>query len=110
VVVSFQVTTDPATGASRITGKIDEFNLPPDTQVLAIGADEASARPLNLLAKAGIIGTLSTQIAGRPIDVPLQTDRLSGLQLESVSPLDPTGWLRVQLRTTGAPLRLAAGN
>ena len=50
---------------------------------------------------------LAGQFSGRPFDVPLQTDRLSGIQIQSVSPLDPTGWIRVQLRTTGAPLNLA---
>lgn len=110
VVVSFQVDASDPTRL-RVTGKIDEFNYDNAATVTGLRDDESDGQPLNPLTRSVVLGTIANQIAGRPIDAPIPLAGLRGFVIDGVSPLDPTGWMRVTLRRTAEPLNLSmAGN
>ena len=50
------------------------------------------------------MGIFRSKVQGQPIDVPLSNLQLHGFAIREVSPLDPTGWIRVSLvRTSSSP-------
>ena len=50
------------------------------------------------------MGALGTKIRSQNIDVALSQLKLPGFAIQSISPLDPSGWIRVNLiRTATAP-------
>ena len=54
-----------------------------------------------------MLGAIRSRLQGQPIDVPLSNLPLRGFALQSVSPLDPSGWIRVNLvRVANGPLAL----
>ena len=105
-VISFQVTPETQTSPVRLAGKIESFDpgINPNAKVYALNDDESKAQELTLFSAAPVLGFLRTRIEGRPIDVPLSNLQLRGFAIREVSPLDPTGWIRVQLvRTSASP-------
>jgi hypothetical protein len=103
-VLSFQVTPEAESKPVRLTGKIEEFEPGTTAKVYAINDDESKAEHLTIFNAAFILGFVRTKIQGQPIDVPLSNLELRGFAIKSVSPLDPTGWMRVQLvRTSASP-------
>lgn len=106
--VSFKV--EPATAGEplRLVGKVESFDPGPGAKVFAINDDEANATELKGLTPALIYGVFRSKIAGQPINVPLNNLDLRGFVIRSVSPLDPSGWIRVNLdRTYAVPLASA---
>ncbi len=95
--VSFQVS--PASGDQpiRLKGKIEGFDPGPRTRILAINEDESKAVALSGLNSTPILAVFGSKLKGMPIDVPLANVNIPGFVLTSVSPVDPTGWMRVVL-------------
>ena len=105
-VVSFQVS--PASGDQpiRLKGKIEGFDPGPRARIFAINDDESKAVPLLGLNSTPILAVFSAKLKGMPIDVPLANVNIPGFVLTSVSPVDPTGWMRVGLTPApAAPVR-----
>ena len=60
-------------------------------------------KQLQAIAKCRLDG-LKTKLQGQPIDIPLSNLQLRGFAIQSVSPLDPSGWIRVNLvRVSSSP-------
>jgi hypothetical protein len=91
-------------GTNRIKAKVEDFTPSPSSQVLGIGNDEAKATPLNRFGGALVLSMLGVRLKNQPpIDVDLNRLNLRGMAIQSVSPLDPSGWVRVTLARTAAP-------
>jgi hypothetical protein len=102
--ISFKVEPQTAKEPLRLTGRIESFDPGPNAKVYAINEDETKATPLNAFASILVLGGLRTKLQGQPIDVPLSNLQLRGFAITSVSPLDPSGWIRVNLvRTSSSP-------
>ncbi len=102
--ISFKVEPQTAKEPLRLTGRIESFDPGPNAKVYAINEDETKATPLNAFASIFVLGGLRTKLQGQPIDVPLSNLQLRGFAITSVSPLDPSGWIRVNLvRTSSSP-------
>lgn len=86
-----------ADGPPRLTGRVVSFDPGPGTTIAAVLDDPAQPARLNAITSAVIVGVLRSRVQGRPLDVPLNRADLPGYQLRNVSPLDPSGWLRVVL-------------
>lgn len=95
--ISFQVT--PATGdvPIKLAGRIEGFDAGPGAEVLAINDDESKAVPLTAFTRTLVLNVFGSRLKGRPIDAPLGDLNFPGFTLTSVSPVDPTGWIRVVL-------------
>ena len=100
--VSFQVSPAEGDQPIRLKGKIEGFDPGPRARVFAINDDESKAAPLNGFNSAPILAVFASKLKGMPIDVPLSSVNIPGFVLTSVSPIDPTGWMRVVLSPTPA--------
>jgi hypothetical protein len=90
----------------RLKGKIQEFNPGTTGEVIAINDDENQGKPLTRFQSAIVMSALGTRVRTQNIDVNLDQLNLPGFAIRSVSPLDPSGWARINLvRTEGTPLR-----
>jgi hypothetical protein len=102
IVLSFQLAPESETSPVRFTGKIEEFDPGPGAKVYALNEDESEARALPLAFV--VLGVVRSRVQGQPINVPLSNLQLRGFAIREVSPLDPTGWVRVKLvRTSPSP-------
>lgn len=103
VALSYQVETTE-TGSHQVRAKVEEFTPDPKSQALAIQDDETKAAPLTRFSGALVIGTLAGKIRSQPIEANLDNLRLPGYAIQSISPLDPTGWVRLNLYKTHEPV------
>ena len=92
----------------KLTGKIAGFDPGPRAQVYAVNETEDQATPLPAFTNTIVLNVFAGKIAGQPIDAPLDDVKIPGFALTGVSPLDPSGWIRVNLSPTGEPMRMAA--
>ena len=106
--LSFTIAPATPTAPLRLTGKVAGFDPGPGAQVYAVNDSETEATPLPAFTNAIVLNVFAGKLVGQPIDVPLSNVRLQGFAVTGVSPLDPSGWLRVTLSPTGQPLRMAA--
>ncbi|WP_406695694.1 hypothetical protein V5E97_32290 [Singulisphaera sp. Ch08] len=103
-VISFKVTPQTETSPVRLAGKIEGFDPGPAARIYTINEDENKATPLSPLASVAIMSGVRTKLQGRPIDLPLSNLKLQGFAIREVSPLEPSGWIRVNLiRTSASP-------
>lgn len=105
VAISYRIdTTTP--GVPRLKGRIEEFNPGSNINVLALNDDEKQGKPLTRFQSAIVMSAMGTRVRSQNIDINLSELKLPGFKIESVSPLDPSGWARVNLaRATTAPLQ-----
>ena len=102
--IAFKVEPQTASQPLRLTGRIEGFDAGPQAKVYAINEDENQATPMNAFAGSFVVGAFRSKIQGQPIDVPLSNLQMRGFAIRSVSPLDPSGWIRVNLvRTSASP-------
>jgi hypothetical protein len=107
VALSYQV--DSANGnATQLHARVQEFNPGTNTEVLAIADDETKAVGLSRFSAAVVLGAIGGRLRTLPIDVALDQLKLPGVSIRSISPLDPSGWVRVGLLRNGdGPLQLS---
>jgi len=95
----------PTPDALKLHARVEEFNPSPNVEVLAITDDETKAVPLSRFSAAVVLGAIGGKIRTQPIDVALDQTKLPGFSIRSISPLDPSGWVRVGLlRNPNSPL------
>jgi hypothetical protein len=95
----------PSPGSHQLHAKLEEFNPSTTSQVMALNDDESKPTTLNRFSGALVISTLAAKLRTQPINANLDNLRLRGFAIESISPLDPSGWVRVNLvKTNDAPL------
>jgi len=93
-----------APGSHQIRAKIEEFTPAPTSQALAIRESEADAAPLTRFSGALVITAVGAKLRSQPIEANLDNLRLPGYAIQSISPLDPTGWVRLNLVKTAEPV------
>jgi len=101
---------EPAPGSHRIRAKVEDFAPSTTSQVLAINDDETKPSQLNRFGGALVISAIGARLRSQPIVANLDNVNLRGFAIQSVSPLDPSGWVRVTLvrAQTAAPVATAA--
>lgn len=95
--VNLAVVYEADAAGPRLSAKIVSIDAGPSLQVLAITDDETKAQPLNPIQARVIMTALSGRASGQSIPLPLDSLPLSSFVVNSVSKLDPTGWIRVVL-------------
>jgi hypothetical protein len=103
IALSYQITPRSA-DSYHVSAKIEEITPPPGASVVAINESEAEARPLNRFSGALVITALLAKLRTQPIDTDVNNVRLPGLAITSVSPVDPSGWMRINLVRTAEPM------
>lgn len=103
-VISFQVSPKSEKEPLRLTGRVEDMNPGPNAKVFALNEDESQAVPLTSFTSNFVLGVFRSKVRGQPLDIPLSNVQLRGFGIHSVSPLDPSGWIRVNLvRTSDSP-------
>ena len=103
-VISFKVEPQSQDKPIRLAGRIENFEAGPGAKVYSVREDESKATALPAFTSNLVLGVFSAKIKGQPIDLPLSDLKLRGFAIRSVSPLDPSGWMRVTLvRTSESP-------
>ncbi|WP_165249825.1 hypothetical protein [Paludisphaera soli] len=103
IALSYKV--EPRSASSYHLGaKIEDITVPPTAQVVTIRDSEDQAQPLNRFSGALVITALLGRIRTQPIDANLDNVRIPGLAIQSVSSVDPSGWVRVNLVRTNEPM------
>jgi hypothetical protein len=105
VALSYQLDETPP-GSLQLKVKVQEFSPGTGGEVLAIKDDENQAKPLTRFRSAIVMTALVARMRSQNIDINLNQLQLPGFSIRSVSPLDPSGWARINLvRTGGTPLQ-----
>jgi hypothetical protein len=89
----------------RVRGKVEELTPGPNVQVWAIDRDETKPVSLSRFSAAATVTAMIARVHTLPpIDRVIDQSKLPGFTIRSVSPLDPSGWLRLSLvRNPDAP-------
>jgi hypothetical protein len=80
-----------------VKAKLEDFSPAPMSEVLAMNGDESKATRLSRFSGALVLTALAARLRSQPIDANLDSLKLPGFAIQSISPLDPTGWVRVNL-------------
>jgi hypothetical protein len=90
----------PSPKTMRLRLKIEDFTPGTGAEVLAVDADLAKAPSLSRFSTGIVIGALGARLRTRPFEIVPDELPLRGFAVQSVSPLDPSGWARVNLIRT----------
>jgi len=90
----------PSPGSLRLRLKVEDFTPGTGAEVLAIDTDETKAPSLSRFSTGIVIGALGARLRTRPFELFPDQSPLRGFTVHSVSPLDPSGWARVNLLST----------
>jgi hypothetical protein len=90
----------PSPRSLRLRLKIEDFTPGAGSEVLAIGDDLTKAPSLSRFSTGIVIGALGARLRTRPFEIFPDQSPLQGFTVHSVSPLDPSGWARVNLSRT----------
>ena len=96
-----------APGSNTLRAKIEDFAPSPNSQVLAINDDESKPAALTRFSGALVLSALGARLRSLPITASLDNVNLRGFAIQSISPLDPSGWMRLNLARSGEPAPLA---
>jgi hypothetical protein len=96
VAFSCQIET-PEPKSRRIKAKIEDLSPSPASQVFALNDDESKPASLTRFSGALILSAMAARIRTLPIVGNLDDLKLPGFTIQSMSPLDPSGWVRVNL-------------
>ena len=106
--IAFSYTVETAPGnPPRLHAKVEDFNPGTNAEVLAITDDETKSMALSRFSGALVLGGIGGRLRSQPIDISLAQLHLPGFSIRSVSPLDPSGWLRVGLEPNPSGPNLA---
>jgi hypothetical protein len=106
IAFSYKVETAPG-NPPQLHAKVEDFNPGTNAEVLAITDDETKAVALSRFSGSLVLGSIGGRLRTQPIDVSLAQLRLPAFSIRSVSPLDPSGWLRVGLEPNPSGPNLA---
>jgi hypothetical protein len=103
-VISFKVTSQTEKEPVRLSGRIEGFDPGIQARVYAVNDNENQATQINAFTSTFVLGIFRTKLQGQPVNIPLSDLKLQGFAINGVSPLDPSGWIRVNLvRTSQSP-------
>ena len=96
IAFSYKVETAPG-NPPQLHAKVEDFNPGTTSEVLAITDDETKAIALSRFSGTIVLGSIGGRLRSQPINVSLAQLHVPGFSIRSVSPLDPSGWVRVGL-------------
>jgi hypothetical protein len=100
--ITFKIEPPSATEPLRLTGRIVGFDPGSAGRIYALQDDDSKPQQLTAFTSALVFGVMRAKLQGIPLNVPLRKVDVPGFALRSVSPLDPSGWIRVVLDRNAA--------
>ncbi len=105
-VLSFRVPPREADKPLEFDAKVEDFVYPTNSKVQTIGDDESKPTTLAPFQAIIALSQFRTKLEQVPIKAPLTNLNLKGFDISEVSPLDPSGWMRVVLVPNGEPVNV----
>lgn len=105
-VLSFAVPKKETDKPLEFDAKVEDFVYSPNSKVQTIGDDEEKATTMGPFQANIALAGFRTKLQQVPIKAPLTNLNLKGFDIGEVSPLDPTGWMRVVLTPNGEPVNV----
>jgi hypothetical protein len=93
---------------TEIDAKLEDFVPSPGSKVQTLGDTEDQVQTLGPFQANLALAAFKTKLQQTPIKVPLTNLKIPGFDLREISPLDPSGWIRVVLTPNGEPINLPA--
>lgn len=103
-VLSYKV---PASGSAptEVDAHVEDFVFSSGSKVQTIFDDESKPTTMGPFQSNIALAGFRTKLQQAPIKVPLTSLNIPGFSLTRISPLDPSGWVRVVLTPNGLPVR-----
>jgi hypothetical protein len=106
--LSYKVASNGSNPPTEIDAKLEDFVPSTNSKVQMILDDDTKPRTMGpFQANIALLG-FKNKLQQVPIKVPLTAVTIPGFSLTKISPLDPSGWLRVVLTPNGTPINLQA--
>ncbi len=108
-ILSYKVVDNGPNPPTEIDAKVEDFVPSGNSKVQTIFDDENKPTTMGpFQANLALLG-FKNKLTQVPIKVPLTSLNIPGFSLTQVSPLDPSGWMRVVLLPNGTPVNLRGG-
>ena len=109
-ILSYKVASNGSSPPTELDVKVEDFVPSANSKVQTLFDDEAKPTTMGpFQANLALLG-FKTKLQQVPIKAPLTTLNIPGFSLTQVSPLDPSGWMRVVLTPNGQPVNLQRSN
>ena len=108
-VLSFTVPAREADKEMILDAKVEDFVYGITSKVQTIGDDESQVTTLGPFQGNIALAGFRTKLQQVPIHAPLGNLKIQGFDINEVSPLDPSGWMRVVLAPNGQPVNIPGG-
>ena len=106
--LSYKVAANGPYPPTEIDAKVEDFVPSGNSKVQTIFDDETKATTMGpFQGNLALLG-FKNKLQQVPIKVPLTSLNIPGFSLMGISPLDPSGWMRVVLSPNGTPINLQA--
>ncbi len=105
-VLSFHAVDAPSGRPNVIDAKVEDLVWGAGSKVQTIGDDESKPTTMGPFQANIALAGFRTKLQQVPIQAPLTSLKIPGFDLAQVSPLDPSGWIRVVLLRNGEPINL----
>ncbi len=103
-VLSFSVPAREPGKPLEFDAKVEDLVWGPGSKVQTIGDDENAPTTMGPFQANIALAGFRTKLQQVPIKAPLANVKLQGFDIGQVSPLDPSGWMRVVLTPNGQPI------
>jgi hypothetical protein len=93
----------------ELDAKVEDFIHGPGSKVQTLFDDESKPSTMGPFQANIALAGFKVKLQQVPIKVPLSSLNIPGFSLSKISPLDPSGWMRVVLMPNGTPIKLGPG-
>jgi len=105
-VLSFSIPPRDTDKPLEFDAKVEDFVFSPSSKVQTIGDDDTKPTTMGPFQATIALNGFRTKLQQVPIKAPLTNLNLRGFDIGEVSPLDPSGWMRVVLVPNGQPVNV----
>jgi hypothetical protein len=104
--LSYKVAANGSNPPTELDVHVEDFVPSSNSKVQTLFDDDSKATTMGpFQANVALLG-FKTKLLQVPIKIPLTTLNIPGFNLTEISPLDPSGWVRVVLSPNGTPINL----
>ena len=105
-ILSYKVAANGSSPPTELDVKVEDFVHSTNSKVQTLFDDESKPTTMGpFQANIALLG-FKTKLQQVPIKLPLTSLNIPGFSLTGISPLDPSGWMRVVLTPNGTPIKL----
>jgi hypothetical protein len=105
-ILSYKTIANGSNPPTEIDVKVEDFVHSTNSKVQTIFDDETKPTTMGpFQANLALLG-FKNKLSQVPIKLPLTSLEIPGFNLTQISPLDPSGWVRVVLTPNGQPVKL----